>query len=192
MTRINLLPWRAELRRQQRIEFAAITALCAMVTLGVVFGVNLMLEGELAYQQQRNEFLRTETGKIERQIKEIKELEQERERLISRMRAIETLQSSRPAIVHVLDDIVTTLPDGVLLTEIQQKGDTFEISGVAQSNARVSSFMRNIERSEWLKEPKLEVIETSSKNQSHGATFKLRARQQTPHQDAAAGGDQLP
>ena len=187
MTRINLLPWRAELRRQQRIEFMAITVICALFTLGGVFGVNLMLEGELAYQQQRNEFLRTETGKIERQIKEIKELEQERERLISRMRAIETLQSSRPAIVHVLDDIVTTLPDGILLTEIQQKGDTFEISGIAQSNARVSSFMRNIERSEWLKEPKLEVIETTGKDQSHGATFKLRTRQRAPHQDNAGG-----
>ena len=187
MTRINLLPWRAELRRQQRIEFMAITVVCALFTLGGVFGVNLMLEGELAYQQQRNEFLRTETGKIERQIKEIKELEQERERLISRMRAIETLQSSRPAIVHVLDDIVTTLPDGILLTEIQQKGDTFEISGIAQSNARVSSFMRNIERSEWLKEPKLEVIETTGKDQSHGATFKLRTRQRAPHQDNAGG-----
>ena len=187
MTRINLLPWRAELRRQQRIEFMAITVVCALFTLGGVFGVNLMLEEDLAYQQQRNEFLRTETGKIERQIKEIKELEQERERLISRMRAIETLQSSRPAIVHVLDDIVTTLPDGVLLTEIQQKGDTFEISGIAQSNARVSSFMRNIERSEWLKEPKLEVIETTGKDQSHGATFKLRTRQRAPHQDNAGG-----
>lgn len=190
MTRINLLPWRAELRRQQRIEFVAITAICALFALGGVFAVKLVLEDELAYQQQRNEFLRTETGKIERQIREIKELEQERERLISRMRAIETLQSSRPAIVHVLDDIVTTLPDGVLLTEIEQRGSTFEISGIAQSNARVSSFMRNIERSEWLKEPKLEVIETTGKDQSHGATFKLRARQQIPHQDG--GGDNAP
>ena len=187
MTRINLLPWRAELRRQQRIEFLALTAVCATLTLGAVFAVNLLLESALAYQQQRNDFLRTETGKIERQIKEIRELEKERERLIARMRAIETLQSSRPAIVHVLDDIVTTLPDGVLLTQIHQKGDTFEISGVAQSNARVSSFMRNMERSEWLKEPKLDVIETNGKGPSSGATFKLRVRQQIPHQESASG-----
>ena len=187
MTRINLLPWRAERRRQQRIEFLVITGVCALVTLGVAFGVNVMLEGNLAYQNQRNEFLRAETAKIERQIKEIKEVETERERLIARMRAIESLQSSRPAIVHVLDEIVTTLPDGVFLTEIQQQGDTFQISGVAQSNARVSSFMRNIEHSEWLKDPKLEVIETSDKTTTHGAAFKLRARQQAPHPEAAEG-----
>lgn len=187
MTRINLLPWRAELRRQQRIEFLVITALCALLTAGGAFGVKLSLESDLAYQNQRNEFLRTETGKIERQIKEIKELEKERERLIARMRAIETLQSSRPAIVHVLDEIVMALPDGVLLTEIEQQGETFQISGTAQSNARVSSFMRNIERSEWLKDPKLEVIETKSKESGLGAVFKLRARQKSPAADMAEG-----
>ena len=190
MTRINLLPWRAEKRRQLKVEFLSIVGACALLTLLGVYSVHLVLQGNIDYQGARNEFLRGETAKLNKQIKEIKEIEKERERLIARMKAIEALQSSRPVIVHILDEVVTSLPEGVFLTEILQQGAAFQISGVAQSNARVSSFMRNLEKSDWLKDPRLEVIETTERSGHATSSFKLRVTRSAPkaqEEDAARG-----
>ena len=189
MTRINLLPWRAELRRQQKLEFLAIMGVCAVLTLFGVGIYHVLFQGDVDYQLQRNQFLGSEIEKLDRQIKEIKEIEKEKERLIARMKAIEGLQGSRPLIVHILDELVASLPEGVYLTDIQQQGANFEITGVAQSNARVSSFMRNIEKSKWLQDPRLEVIETTEQGGRHSSTFKLRATQMTPRAEAAAPKD---
>ena len=177
MARINLLPWRAELRRQMRAEYLTIVGICAAVAIVVWGGIHFHFKERIDFQNERNAYLDTEIQKLDKQIKEIQELEKEKERLIARMKAIEGLQTSRPIIVHIFDDLVTSLPEGVYLKEITQKGAKIEIKGVAQSNARVSNFMRNIEKSEWLKNPHLDVIQSASEDGQRTANFTLRVEQ---------------
>ncbi len=178
MARINLLPWREELRKERRIRFFIITGISCLLALLIVGMVHLYFEQLIRYQDTRNQFLQGQIGLLDKKIKEIRDLEKERDRLLSRMRAIEKLQTSRPIIVHLFDALVDSLPDGVYLKELQQKDRLLIIKGVAQSNARVSSFMRNLEASEWLTDPILDVIETgSSKEGGRLSNFTLRVSQ---------------
>ncbi|MEX2480570.1 MAG: PilN domain-containing protein [Gammaproteobacteria bacterium] len=180
MPRINLLPWREELRKQKRAEYLATLGLCAVAAIVVWFSVHLYF-GELIEQQdQRNAYLQQQIKLLDKKIAEIKELEKEKENLIARMKAIETLQTSRPLIVHLFDELVTTLPEGVYLTQVAQKGPTVTLKGIAQSNARVSNFMRNVEKSEWLAEPKLTIIETKTVDARRTADFTLTVKQRIP------------
>lgn len=191
MPRINLLPWREELRKQKRTEYLAILGVCAVVAAAVWFAVHLYFSELIDYQNQRNDFLKAEIKKLDKKIAEIKALEKERDNLIARMKAIETLQTSRPLIVHLFDELVTTLPEGVYLTEVSQKGSRVSIKGVAQSNARVSNYMRNVEASEWLAEPKLRIIETRSRGSRRISDFELTLRQTKPKSgDEAGEGDE--
>lgn len=184
MARVNLLPWRAELRRQQRTEFLTLVGICAAVALGVWGLVHYHFKERIEFQTERNTFLKTEIAKLDKQIKEIQELEKEKDRLIARMKAIEGLQTSRPIIVHLFDEMVTALPDGVYLKEVKQTGKSIELHGIAESNARVSTFMRNIEKSEWLKNPKLEIIQTTDQDNRRIASFTLKADQIIPQATA--------
>jgi type IV pilus assembly protein PilN len=129
-------------------------------------------------QQQRNERLKAEIATLDKQIEQINSLEAQKQRFISRMDIIEKLQRSRPEIVHVFDELVRTLPDGTFLTGVTQTGHRLKLDGVAQSSTRVSTFMRNIDKSQWLKNPELSVIETK-KDQALGATFTLFADEVT-------------
>ena len=180
MPRINLLPWREELRKQKRLEYFATLGACAAVAAAAWFAVHLYFAELIEYQAQRNGFLRGEISKLDKKIAEIKALEKERDNLIARMKAIETLQTSRPVIVHLFDELVTTLPEGVFLTEVSQEGKRVTIKGVAQSNARVSNYMRNVEASEWLTDPKLRIIETRTKGNRRVSDFELVVRQTIP------------
>lgn len=180
MARINLLPWRAELRRQRRVEFFTIVGACAGLAVAVWGIVHFHFTERIEFQNERNEYLVSEIAKLDKQIKEIQELEREKQRLIARMKAIESLQTSRPLVVHLFDEMVTALPEGVYLKEVIQKGSTIEMRGVAESNARVSGFMRNIEKSEWLKNPKLEIIQTVDEQDGRTANFTLKAVQVVP------------
>lgn len=186
MARINLLPWRAELRKQRRTEYLAIVGACAAAAILVWGAIHLHYKGRIEFQTERNDYLKTEIAELDKQIKEIQELEKEKERLIARMKAIESLQTSRPIIVHIFDEMVTALPDGVYLKQITQKGQQIEIKGVAESNARVSSFMRNIEKSEWLKDPQLDIIQTADEQNRRIANFTLRVRQNIPQPEGLA------
>lgn len=178
MARINLLPWREELRKERRIRFFTIIGIACLVTLAVVGAVHLYFEQLISYQNSRNQFLQGQISLLNKKIKEIRDLEKERDRLLSRMRAIEKLQTSRPIIVHLFDALVDALPDGVYLKDLQQKGGLLTIKGVAQSNARVSSFMRNLDNSKWLTNPILDVIETgTSKEGTRLSNFTLRVSQ---------------
>lgn len=186
MPRINLLPWREELRKQKRTEYLAILGLCAVVATALWFSVHLYF-GELIEQQnRRNALLQQNIKLLDKKIAEIKELEKEKENLIARMKAIESLQTSRPLIVHLFDELVTTLPEGVYLTEVVQKGTNVTLKGVAQSNARVSNFMRNVEKSEWLESPKLSIIQTKSAQGRRTADFTLQVSQRQPQTDLDA------
>jgi type IV pilus assembly protein PilN len=186
MPRINLLPWRDTERKRKRQEFilslGAAVATAALVTL---LG-RWQMSASIQHQEERNSFLQQEIALLDKQIEEINGLDAQKRRLLARMEIIETLQRSRPEIVHVFDEVVRVLPEGVYLTFLKQSGNRFEIRGVAQSSTRVSSFMRNIEASEWLTDPALQIVET----RGAGSEFTLFANQRshaTPEEQAAAG-----
>jgi type IV pilus assembly protein PilN len=189
MARINLLPWRAELRKQRRNEYLTIVGAFAGLAILVWGLVHFHFTERIDFQNERNAYLKTEIASLDKKIKEIQELEKEKERLIARMKAIETLQSSRPIIVHIFDELVTSLPEGVYLKEVAQNANVIVLKGVAESNARVSSFMRNIEKSEWLTEPKLEIIQSSDESGRRIANFTLRMTQRTPKTETEEGDD---
>lgn len=166
MTRINLLPWREELRKQKQRDLFTIAAVAVVLTLGVMFLVHLMYAGKIEYQNARNAYLEREIVALDKKIQEIESLEKEKANLLARMNIIQRLQSSRPQVVHTFDELVTTLPDGIYLTSIVNQENNLTLNGVAQSNARVSSYMRSIENSEWLANPKLTIIETTEEKKT--------------------------
>jgi len=176
MPRINLLPWREEERKERKIAFMVALGVSALGAMVVTFAIYLMFGSMIDAQEQRNEKLRAEIKKLDAQIEEINNLESSKQRFIARMEIIEKLQRSRPEIVHVFDEIVRTLPDGVYLTGVKQTDKKFKFEGVAQSSTRVSSFMRNIDGSEWLRNPELEVVQTG-KDKTPGSNFTLYAQQ---------------
>lgn len=159
MPRINLLPWREELRAQRRNQFFVGLGGAAVVAGLILLLSYFIFDGLIGGQRDRNEFLKQEIAKLDKQIEEILQLENSKARLLARMEIIEQLQRSRPGIVHVFDDMVTVMPEGVFLSSIKQTGRRLEIVGVAESNTRVSALMRNIDKSEWLTNPDLEVVE---------------------------------
>lgn len=189
MARINLLPWRAELRKQRRNEYLTIVGAFAGLAVLVWGAVHFHFTERIDFQNERNAYLRTEIASLDKKIKEIQELEKEKQRLIARMKAIETLQSSRPLIVHIFDELVTSLPEGVFLREVTQNASIITLKGVAESNARVSTFMRNIEKSEWLKDPKLEIIQSADEAGRRIANFTLRMTQNVPKSETEEGDE---
>jgi len=180
MARINLLPWREEQRNQRRQDYLTTVGLTAVVALLVWGAIHWHFDERIDYQNSRNDDLQAEITKLDSKIEEIRELEKEKEQLLARMKAIETLQTSRPIIVHIFDELVDSLPDGVYLKEISQKGAKIIIKGVAQSNARVSNYMRNVEKSDWLKNPSLDIIQTASEDGRRIANFVLKFEQTSP------------
>lgn len=176
MPRINLLPWRAQQRKERKIAFFVSLVGAAGVALLATGAVYLMFSSMISGQVDRNDRLRAEIKELDKQIEEINSLEAEKQRFISRMQVIEKLQRSRPEIVHVFDEVVRTLPDGVYLTSLKQTDKRVRFDGIAQSSTRVSSLMKNIDASQWLRNPELEVVETK-KDSSFGANFTLFADQ---------------
>lgn len=191
MARINLLPWREELRAQQQKDFVV------QVVLAAVFGAaiwglwHMQMAQTIEHQNSRNGFLQAEIKKLDKEIKEINDLEKTKANLLARMNVIQELQSNRPMSVHLMDELVRTLPEGVHLTRVQQSEAKLSIDGVAQSNARVSAYMRNIDASDWLANPGLQVIETKKQERSRSAEFTLTAKQKNADAEANkdAGGD---
>ena len=177
MPRINLLPWRDEERKERKLAFfVAIGG--AKVAAGVVaFAGYLMLNSMIESQIGRNEKLRAEIRQLDKQIEEINNLESSKQKFIARMEIIEKLQRSRPEIVHLFDEIVKQLPEGVYLTAVKQTDKRLRFDGVAQSSTRVSTFMRNLDGSEWLKNPELEVVQTTTGQAISGSSFTLFADQ---------------
>lgn len=179
MPRINLLPWRAELRKKRRNQFFVGLAGAVAAAGVVVLLANLVMGAIIDNQRTRNSMLEAEIQALDQRIKEIIDLEAKKESLLARMEIIEQLQRSRPEIVHVFDQLVRTLPDGVNLTAIKQNGASIELKGAAESNTRVSAFMRNIDKSGWLKEPDLEVVEVKPASGGKAAADGPRASEFT-------------
>jgi type IV pilus assembly protein PilN len=186
MPRINLLPWREAQRKERKLKFMGFmggAVLCAFVATG---GVYMIYNGMIDAQDARNELLKQQIKVLDRQIEEINNLEQTKRQFIARMQIIEKLQGSRPEIVHLFDQIVKTLPDGVYLTGVTQSGDHLKFTGVAQSSTRVSNFMRNIDGSQWMKNPTLEVIQSSPG--AFGSSFTLDAEEAAGDAHTGAAG----
>jgi type IV pilus assembly protein PilN len=180
MAHINLLPWREELRKQKQQQFAVVAAGTAILGGLLVLLVHMQMDGLIENQNQRNQFLDQEIAVLDKKIAKIKELEKTKTALLARMDIIQQLQHSRPQSVHLMDQLVYSLPDGVYLNKISQTGAALTLSGTAQSNARVSAYMRNIDSSDWMTLPKLDVIETKDGERRRTAEFILRANQATP------------
>jgi type IV pilus assembly protein PilN len=178
MPRINLLPWREQQRTERKKAFG-VGMVAALVGAAAVAGAGYLVMGAMVdSQDQRNNLLRNEIKVLDKQIEQINSLEAQKQQFIARMQIIEKLQRSRPEIVHVFDTFVKTIPDGTYLTSLKQTDQKFEIKGVAQSSTRVSSFMRAISASQWLKDPELDVVQ-NTKGGGAGSDFTLYAQQVT-------------
>ena len=186
MPRINLLPWRDAQRKERKLAFLVALGVAALAAGVTSFAAYLMYGSMIEAQERRNTQLSVAIKKLDKEIEEINSLESAKQKFIARMEIIEKLQRSRPEIVHVFDEIVRTLPEGVYLTSVKQNGMRLKFEGIAQSSTRVSSFMRNIDGSQWLRNPELEVVQTT-KGSGPGSSFTLTADQVT-----VAGGDSTP
>lgn len=192
MPRINLLPWRAELRQRRKKEFLVALAGSLVIAAGVIYLAKLTVQGWTAAQHARNQILRDEIAQLDKQIAEISGLETQRQRLVARMQVISQLQRSRPEAVHLLDELVNAVPEGVYLTQVVQAGNRIELQGNAQSSTRVSALMRNIDASAWLRSPGLEGVDFVTRGLERAAQFKVFAEQVSmiPDGSAAQGGVQ--
>ncbi len=188
MARINLLPWREELRQQKQQDFIMGIGVGVAITCAVLFAIYLYIEGIKEYQQRRNRMLTDQIAMVDKKIKEIKDIEQKKNKLLTKIEVIQKLQESRPEIVHLFDELAKITPDGVYLTKFSQRGTSLSFSGKAQSNARVSAFMRAIEKSPWLQSPKLSVIKGQGDKTGVLNDFSMTAKQGKKKQDKKAGG----
>jgi type IV pilus assembly protein PilN len=164
MARINLLPWRAERRAQRQRDFYAMLGLAALAGVLLSFLLWFHYDRQISGQRVRNDFLTGEIQKVESQIKEIEALDKQKDRLLARKKVIEQLQANRSQMVHLFDSLVRTIPDGVALSNIKQEGEVLTLEGRAQSNARVSEYMRNLEGSGWMTKPDLAIIEAKAED----------------------------
>lgn len=159
MSKINLLPWRAERRKQRQQEFYVMLGLSALVAALLSFFIIGYYNSQISGQNDRNAYLQGEIAKVQKQIDEIKLLDEKKGRLLARKKVIEELQVNRYQMVHLFDSLVRTIPDGVILTGIKQEGELLTLEGRSQSNARVATYMRNLEGSGWMTNPEVNVIE---------------------------------
>ena len=189
MARINLLPWREQLREERKQRFMVTLAGVLVVAGGLVFVGDQYLNGAIESQQARNDYLRKEIAVLDARIAEISELKQRREQLLERMKIIQDLQGNRPIIGRIFDQLVRTLPDGVYFTSLKMNGQTIAVVGAAESNNRVSNLMRNMDASEWLTAPNLtEVKAVTAGAVDQANVFQLTVQQtRTPVEGEQAG-----
>lgn len=149
MANINLLPWRAELRKQRQNEFYAVIGLVLAAAAFILYVVSSYYSAALDNQNRRNSFITTEAKVLDAKIAEIRELRETRQQLIERMELIQALQGNRPVIVRIFDEIVRVVPDDLYLTSVTVKGDLVTVKGMSKSNSQVSELIRNFSASEW-------------------------------------------
>jgi type IV pilus assembly protein PilN len=185
MPHINLLPWREERRKRRQREFGIAALGAVFIMLGVLILVHMRFDSKINYQQSRNRLLEGQIAELDKKIKEIAALDQEKRQLLARMKIIEKLQRSRPEIVHLVDELVIAMPEGLYFDKVTQQSNKVGISGYAQSNARISSIMRQLAKSPWLENPKLLQIKADAKAAKDGVRlnhFSLQVTQRKPEQ----------
>lgn len=178
MAHINLLPWREEKRKEQLRQFLTMIGLSVVLMILIIAAVHLQYSRMINAQETRNNFLKNEITAVEKQIREINALAKEKKRLLARMEVIQQLQRNRPGIVHLFEEMVKVIPEGAHIKSLKQSGKNLTINGIAQSNARVSAYMRNIDASDWLTKPQLNIIQKKgAAKKVSGRDFILRAEQ---------------
>jgi type IV pilus assembly protein PilN len=186
MARINLLPWRAERRKARLNEFYALLGVAALGAVLLSALIVMYYNGRVDGQNARNAYLQAQITEVDAQIALIADLDKKKARLLKRKEVIEELQSSRSQMVHLFDELVRTVPDGLRLNNIQQNGDQLTLAGFAQSNARVSMYMRNLQASGWMTKPELKVIEAKGEDKGLPYSFSLTVTLTSPAATQAA------
>ena len=192
MARINLLPWRAERRKQRQKDAMVMLALSAVAAVVLSFLIIGFYNAQIDGQNERNQFLQARIAEVDTQIAEIDELDQKKSKLLARKEVIERLQANRSQMVHLFDSLVRTIPDGVILTSIKQDNETLTLEGRSQSNARVSTYMRNLEGSGWMTNPELSIIEARGTDKGLPYEFKLQVTLANPNAPKDEDGDGIP
>jgi type IV pilus assembly protein PilN len=180
MAHINLLPWREELRQVRLKTFYISIAVSFVFAAIVLYGAIIFIDGQIENQESRNQYLKQEIKTVERQIKEIDQLERQREKLLARMQVIQELQSSRPKIVRDLDSLAMLMPDGVDLNAITRKGKSIELLGNAESNNRVSLLMKSIDENNEFQESTLNIVQKKTTSDSEPRSFQIQVSESAP------------
>lgn len=192
MARINLLPWRAERRKQRQKEFGLMLGVAAIAAVVLSFLIITFYNGQISGQNERNTFLRDQITQLDKQIVEIEELDKKKAKLLARKEVIEQLQANRSQMVHLFDSLVRTIPDGVVLTSIKQDDIMLTLEGRSQSNARVSTYLRNLEGSGWMTSPDLSIIEAKGTDKGLPYEFRLLVKLANPNAPKDEDGDGVP
>lgn len=190
MAKINLLPWREELRAKRNQDFGVASFIAFVIGAVIVGGIMWYYGGLIDNQKSRNRFIEGQIAELDNQIKEIKDLKNKKERLLNRIKTIQELQTNRTEIVHLFDETVKAVPDGVYLQSMKQQGDKLTMAGVAESNTRVSEFIGNIEKSVWMTNPRIDVITRNKDTALQTNNFTLRAQQSSPNKKKSEEGDE--
>jgi type IV pilus assembly protein PilN len=180
MAKINLRPWREELRAEKQQQFVVMILGAAIIAAGLAFLWKSDMDSRIAYQESRNSYIQTATKQLDKQIKEIEDLKRKRDELLARMEVIQDLQGKRPVIVRVFDELVRTLPDSLYYTELNKRNDQLSIVGMSESNSRISSLMRRFEDSEWFTTPNLSNVASADSRRAGYSQFNLTVEQKTP------------
>jgi type IV pilus assembly protein PilN len=176
MAKINLLPWREAFRTEKKKEFLSLMVVVLVVAVLVAFGWDRVINNQIESQNSRNQLLKTEISKLDKQVAEIKELKDRRQNLLDRMQVIQELQGNRPEIVKIYDEFVRAVPDGVYFTKMIRKGSQISLVGFAESNNRVSSLMRRLDASYKFTEPNLTKVQDSDVLGEDGSQFEMRVK----------------
>ncbi len=187
MARINLLPWRAERRKQREREFFAHLGLAAVGGIVLVIIWAMWMNLRISNQNERNSILTNQIHQLDQRIAQIKNLEKVRDHLLARKRIIEKLQTDRSKMVHLFDELVKTIPPSVRLTSMNQQGDVIKLTGVAQSNASVAEYMRNLESSVWMSQVELGRIDNKHQDTRMPYVFDLTMKMTKPKSDDKNG-----
>tara|TARA_B110000503_G_scaffold142085_1_gene237730 strand:+ start:1839 stop:2417 length:579 start_codon:yes stop_codon:yes gene_type:complete len=185
MAKINLLPWREELRDQHKKQFLSALGLVFLVGILLLLSWDQIERSDIANQTQRNSYLLQNIVALDDKVAEIRNLQSKRTQLIERMRIIQELQGNRPIIVRILDQLVRTVPDGVFYTNLTVEEGVIAIEGTAESNNRVSSLMRRLDASDWLEQPNLDAVRSAPQFGEQAATFSLTVKLQLPDTETA-------
>lgn len=181
--KINLLPWREERREEKKREFLNVLVGVLLVAGLIIFGFDRFYRGEIDTQNARNKYLKSDISVLEGKIAEIKQLQQKRNQLLARMQVIQELQGNRPIIVRLFDELARRLADRVFYTRVSLKGKTLHIEGIAESNNRISSQLRNFEESAWFTKPNVTEITADPAYGPTASRFTMTVQQSAPKKD---------
>jgi type IV pilus assembly protein PilN len=180
MAQINLLPWRDERRAELKKEFMVVLGAVVVSGVLILLCVDLFFSGRIQYQNNRNNYLTSNIQTLNKKVEELRDMQRKRTQLLDRMKVIQDLQGNRPVIVRILDQLVRTVPDGVFYTNLKATGQVITITGIAESNNRVSSLMRRLDASDWFTEPNLEGVRAEPTFGDQATTFNMTVKLQLP------------